>query len=739
VTPDAAANFGYRIADDAITLTDAVILSVNFYDNYGFMSPDEYTGSTYFSSPLLSYNAENDFDNRYYTDHAEGLPTGTLTAELDGGVVRGYLPSVSYYDYRGNVVQRKSGSQLTEGFEKEYFANNFTGAPLKRKHVHTATGQGTQTEVYSYRYDHKGRLLEVNHQLNSNPAVNLLSNRYDALGRLKSTSGHDQAGLQTDYTYNVRSWVKGISNPSFKEDLSYSYNGNISSQQWQQDGKNRKYTFDYDALSRLKQAAYTGDGAYGTAYAYDKMGNITGLQRYDGTMIDNLTMTYQGNRLIKTDDATNDTKGFTDGVKVAKEYFYDENGNLTEDLNKNITAIQYNYLNLPSKIIFGDGSTIAYLYGADGTKLRTTHTINGTVTTTDYCGNVIYENGTATRLLTEAGYVSLNDNKYHYYLHDHQGNNRVVVNQSGTVEETNHYYPFGSVFANTNNVQPYKYNGKEFDSKKGLNWHDYGARFYDAALGRFMTVDPLCEKYYSISPYVYCLNNPVRFIDVDGRIPTVAEAAAMAAHVYGDKTNGILTGGWQVSNRNFGIKMNTESGLQSQVYQRTVDGKTEYTYATAGTQDWTDAGQDVAQVVGLSKQYSESVGNAKAINQDLGKSNQELTFVGHSLGGGEAALNALVTNNNAITFNAAGVSNITKVAAGGLMLPFKSESKINAVVMLTDPLNAAQKNLGLPVANGRRTTIYPTDLKSVINGHSMDNVLKNYKIDPNKYIKPAGQ
>jgi hypothetical protein len=91
---------------------------------------------------------------------------------------------------------------------------------------------------------------------------------------------------------------------------------------------------------------------------------------------------------------------------------------------------------LPSKITFGDGSTIVYLYGAGGTKLRTTHNIDGTVTTTDYCDNVIYENGTATRLLTEAGYVSLSDNKYHYYLQDHQGNNRVVVNELGTVEET---------------------------------------------------------------------------------------------------------------------------------------------------------------------------------------------------------------------------------------------------------------------------------------------------------------
>ncbi len=96
--------------------------------------------------------------------------------------------------------------------------------------------------------------------------------------------------------------------------------------------------------------------------------------------------------------------------------------------------------------------------------------------------------------MTEAGYVSLSDGKYHYYLQDHQGNNRVVVDQNGNVEETNNYYPFGGMFASTGNVQPYKYNGKEFDGKKGLNWYDYGARHYDAALGRFMTVDPMAEK-----------------------------------------------------------------------------------------------------------------------------------------------------------------------------------------------------------------------------------------------------
>ena len=174
---------------------------------------------------------------------------------------------------------------------------------------------------------------------------------------------------------------------------------------------------------------------------------------------------------------------------------------------------------MPRQVTFSDGSTITYSYAADGTKLRTVHTINGTTTTKDYCANVVYENGVQKMLLTEEGYVDLSASTptYYYYLKDHQGNNRVVINSSGTVAEMNHYYPFGSVFASTGNVQPYKYNGKELDTKKGLNWYDYGARHYDATLGRWFVVDPLSNKNPGFSPYSYCLNNPIKFIDPDGK------------------------------------------------------------------------------------------------------------------------------------------------------------------------------------------------------------------------------
>ena len=181
---------------------------------------------------------------------------------------------------------------------------------------------------------------------------------------------------------------------------------------------------------------------------------------------------------------------------------YDNNGNLTKDLNKGITNISYNSLNLPQVVTFSNGNTITYLYTADGKKLRTVHIINGTATTTDYCGNVIYENGTQKLLLTEEGYINLSSpTTYYYYLKDHQGNNRVVINGSGTVMETNHYYPFGGTFASSN-VQPYKYNGKELDTKAGLNWYDYGARHYDAALGRWFVVDR--EVLFHITVCILC-------------------------------------------------------------------------------------------------------------------------------------------------------------------------------------------------------------------------------------------
>ena len=106
----------------------------------------------------------------------------------------------------------------------------------------------------------------------------------------------------------------------------------------------------------------------------------------------------------------------------------------------------------------------------------------------------------------------------------YNSNNRAVINEFGVVQQVTNYYPFGGVFstngaayAKSPDAQPYKYNGKELDRTHGLDWYDYGARNYDAPLCRWHSIDPLCEKYYNISPYAYCANNPVMLIDPDGR------------------------------------------------------------------------------------------------------------------------------------------------------------------------------------------------------------------------------
>ena len=420
----------------------------------------------------------------------------------------------------------------------------FTDKPATVTHTHTASGKTTRTEVHVYSYDHADRLLKVEHTLGGTK-ITLADYAYDNLGRLQSKSLHGSATNKLTYAYNVRGWLTGISGSKFTQNLYYNngngtakYNGSISSMTWKAGNEStiRGYKFTYDGFSRLMNATYGETAGINTntnrfsenVTGYDKNGNIKTLQRYGQTaassygLIDNLTFTLGGNQLSRVDDAAaasayNGGFEFKDGVKQANEYTYDSNGNLTKDLNKGISNISYNCLNLPSAVTFSDGSTIAYTYGADGTKLKTVHKIGSTTTTTDYCGNVIYENGVQKLLLTEEGYVTLSDGKYHYYLKDHQGNNRVVINQSGTVEETNHYYPFGGVFANTGNTQPYKYNGKEFDGKKGVNLYDYGARHYDAALGRFTTVDSLAEKHYSESLYTYCYSNPINCIEPNGK------------------------------------------------------------------------------------------------------------------------------------------------------------------------------------------------------------------------------
>lgn len=336
----------------------------------------------------------------------------------------------------------------------------------------------------------------------------------------------------------------------------------------------------YDGMSRLTAAGYLENGKrnnhFSTSYKYDLMGNILSLRR-EGLLnsgnygtIDDLTYSYKGNQVVKIDDAAEESPSyrgamhFRDYADEETEYTYDANGNMLTDSNKGITSIDYNVLDLPqcistkSRALFKEDSndTIYYTYSADGTKLRSTYKkaeyrvypynpetsltsfnvetgLNvGTVgmakpiakrlkTKYYYCSNLVYDNDNISAILFDGGYASVDDDNgivMHFYVKDHLGSNRLVVDGNGNIEEVNHYYPFGALMGDRCGVSrnKYKYIGKELDTMYGWNMQDHEARWYDPVVGRWMVTDPLQEKYASVSSYGYAVNNPIKFMDYDG-------------------------------------------------------------------------------------------------------------------------------------------------------------------------------------------------------------------------------
>ena len=215
------------------------------------------------------------------------------------------------------------------------------------------------------------------------------------------------------------------------------------------------------------------------------------------------------------------------------DYVYDGNGNMIVDKNKNITAITYNHLNLPTKIIFPTGN-IVYIYTASGQKVQKVVTENTTITTTDYLGGYQYQNMVLQFFPTAEGYVKNTSvsgtNSYSYVFNytDHLGNTRLSYTKdtaSGSLKilEENNYYPFGlkhkgynNLVSTNNPAEKLLFNGKELQDELGLDMYDFGARLYDRQLNIWRTPDPKAETSRRFSPYAYALNNPIYFIDPDG-------------------------------------------------------------------------------------------------------------------------------------------------------------------------------------------------------------------------------
>jgi RHS repeat-associated protein len=297
------------------------------------------------------------------------------------------------------------------------------------------------------------------------------------------------------------------------------------------------------------------------------------------TVIDNLAFDYIGNQAVKIKDNSNNKTGYEGTAGLPIEY--DANGNMKNMQDKQISEIKYNHLNLPQEmsIDFGpSGTVINNRYRADGTKLEKTavnsvagyNNVTTTTEKTEYLDGFQYYNkeiitsggdpgGGGIEMLTaramepqafslenrivnpppaktpdlqffptSEGFYDYQKNQYIYQYKDHLGNVRVSFGRNSTgaleITDANDYYPFGMNHLKTGNAlfgqgtyKNYKYNGKELQE---TGMYDYGARLYMADIGRWGVIDPLAEKSRRFTPYNYAINNPIRFIDPDGRSET---------------------------------------------------------------------------------------------------------------------------------------------------------------------------------------------------------------------------
>jgi RHS repeat-associated protein len=123
------------------------------------------------------------------------------------------------------------------------------------------------------------------------------------------------------------------------------------------------------------------------------------------------------------------------------------------------------------------------------------------------------------------GRINKTDNNMYdinYFITDHLGSTRVIVGSNGEIKEQKDYYPFGKEHENPNlitSTNRWGFSGKEKQTIKDLGFLDFGARMLETEIGRWFVIDPLAEKYYSVSPYVYCMNNPLKYVDPTGKNP----------------------------------------------------------------------------------------------------------------------------------------------------------------------------------------------------------------------------
>ena len=503
------------------------------------------------------------FRRQYYYDTPSPDPSAAGQTNIIGR-----LSYTESYDINGNLLERDSYSYDDMGriawiveagpwssYKRVSYSYNLQGQPTLKDYYDNANDAVYFGNYFTwnYYYDNSGRLssISTSDQLEGDYS-GTTNYQYFAAGNPQQLVLDSDVPATTtiNYHYNQRNWLTSDSSAEFWEELGYNqpsqiggtpeYNGNISyvnyyisgdaftptSQDMQdlpgvQPGPTNEmgYSYTYDGANRLTLASFEFqlDGewgsavSYGDTVAYDGNGNITGLKRYgdNATLNDNLTYSYRPGTDIDT--------LITNSAGVGAAYTYDWSGNITSNSRDGAGFILYDIYNQPVEVFDKNGTVIQYGYDANGARvekeigssyncyirgkdghtdvilldLSSDNDIFNTIANGDNIGQVDWTN----QLFS-----------HYYYIKDHLGDVRMIMDENGNAQVWNNYYPFGEEMPglNTVNAGPddgYGFTSKELDAETGLYY--FGARYYDSWSGRWMSVDPLSNKYPGWSPYNY--------------------------------------------------------------------------------------------------------------------------------------------------------------------------------------------------------------------------------------------
>ena len=541
--------------------------SVSYYDDYLFMD-DLVTSET---KRVLSCDTLSNYGIPVVgTDKSKGLLTGTAVYSLADPMSK--TVSSFYYDYQGRLIQSHRKEALG-GDGHIHQSLTFTGKPSMTRET-VALPDGRIDSLVTVRsYDGQERLVSETTSLNGRSQS--VSYGYDEIGRMTGriygTEANPSALTET-LSYNIRDQLTGLNSSVFNMSLRYheptlgsvpKYSGSVSEWEWNHGAgtETNAWSLSYDGVGRLTDARRFAGGAQTNSFSersitYDRNSNALTLTRYGGnaaTPEERLAYSYDGNLLSGISNT-----GASGG---GGQYTHDANGNMTHEGLSGLDIV-YNEQNLTRRISSGGTTLAEYEYLADGTKLRA---LDGGGNGYQYRGSLIYTQtagqsdspvitldcaltsaGRIVRETSAAGTVSY---RPLIHLRDHLGSVCSVIDgDTGTVVETNDYYPFGkriqvtapvsepvggslyaaepvvapvapaTSVASTSSPNRWRFSGKEDQSFLGASIPllDFGARMYNPAIARWTAADPLSEKYYGISPYVYCANNPILFTDIAG-------------------------------------------------------------------------------------------------------------------------------------------------------------------------------------------------------------------------------